>query len=250
MEFKAGQQIKAFNNEWIVLDPDYVFDCFADIDMWYSERNDDAILCLLNRVMTKLPIEEDDFSTYCRHQNKGIVSYLGLASGLLRENGAKDYGVDLDMTAADGSGWDKSVYEEKGFFLLTKDMYKKYRKYIPIFWDSAIWLATRRSYFYKDQYCCVYENGSLGSCDRHHECGIVPAIVLSKKSLIQHLENLRDKPIELGIHYDALTEYINNMTVVEDLEELNGTLENIVKQLKMIYNIRKEELEKKSESVE
>ena len=164
--YEAGQVIRGYGYEWIVLDPAF------------ETQGNVGILC----VMKDLYMDEVAFSTEEKnyYPDSDMPELMSALDAEISKKGGEWFAVTLDMTADDGTGWDKEPYEADGAFLLTADMYRKYRRCIEP--DGKYrWLATAYSFAegYKSARY-VYTDGSLSSNYAYIGYrGVSPAYVFS-----------------------------------------------------------------------
>lgn len=162
---EVGDTIKVFGYEWEVLDTEY------------ETLEGIGTLILMKDFLDKMVFDENSDNFY---PNSDVAAYLKKVSREYKEQGADFATVTLDMIADDGTGWDKGVYSTKGLFLLTENMYRKYRRYISNK-DDCWWLSTAYSFTfnYLDDAQIVSTDGSLYyNYVFHDDIGVCPACIL------------------------------------------------------------------------
>lgn len=176
---KNGDVISAFGYDWEILDMEY---------------KKDGILCLMKEPLTQMTFSKNEINpNYYPASN--IAAYLKELSKELKNKGAKFKKIKLDLTAEDGSGWEIDKFEVKGLFLLTTNMYRKYRKYIYnkgiCWWTSTAYsfIASNSNYVRR-----VHTDGSLDTShvfDGHY--GVAPAAVFKiedMNNIVEFSKNL------------------------------------------------------------
>ncbi len=166
---KNGEVITKYGEEWIVLDNEFKT---ADGKI--------GTLVLADDVWENRPFNEKGRNYY---PESTICKYLEEATQELI--GDEETGmVELSMIAEDGTGWEHEPYKTKGLFLLTTDLYRKYRRFIPKMSDWW-WLATAYSFFgskysgdsYRVRF--VRTDGTLFINSAYHgHTGVVPAFIV------------------------------------------------------------------------
>ena len=194
-QVKAGDTVKAYGYEFEVLDTEYETE----------DGNKKGILCLTKDIVKMMAFSEDNDNDYSKSDVKKYIEEL---TEELREKGAVIYPVRLDLTADDGTGWDKESLYVDGGFLLTGRMYQDYRRYIS---DKSDWwwLATAYSFSFGNPLNArlVSTVGALGTGSAYSgNNGVVPAYVFSflpdeKKAEIREI---REQISELVKRLDAM----------------------------------------------
>lgn len=166
---EPGSRIEKYGQKWIVLD-----------DKFKTADGKEGTLVLAADVWEELPYDEHGGnyypeSTICQYMKEATKELIGD-----EETGT----VELSMTAEDGTGWEHEPYKTKGLFLLTTDLYRKYRRFIPKMSDWW-WLATAYS-FYGSKHSgnsynvrLVYTDGTLYNYYAYSGYyGVVPALII------------------------------------------------------------------------
>lgn len=161
---KQGEVIKKFGREWVVLDTEY------------QTEEGAGVLLQATEIWTHRKFDED----HNYYPDSDIKRFLEACTRSLAED---NFGtVELSMLADDGTGWDESPCKVKGLFLLTEDMYREYRQWIPKLPDWW-WLSTADS-FYGNKYSgcshlvrLVNAGGSLSGSNAYRG-GVAPALIL------------------------------------------------------------------------
>ena len=187
---KAGDTVTAYGYEWEILDPGY-------------QCNDGpGILCLTKDIVRTMAFSEAGNNDYAKSD---IKKYLDeeFAPGLERQ-GAEFRTVELNLMADDGTGWDKGPLEVKGAFLLTDDLYRRYRRYIS---DKGDWWWTATAYSF-DCFGSHYTRhvDTDGSLNRYSGAnvhgGLAPACIFSclperTKDTAEEIEELKQRVAKL-----------------------------------------------------
>lgn len=132
-----------------------------------------GILCITAKIWKTLPFDKDGYNNFkkasiCNAVNCVFRSLLGdddlliYTMDLTADNGDKMYG-ECDVLAG----------------LLSADLYRKYRDYIPKY-DKWVWLCTP---WYCSSYACyardVNTDGTLNSSGTTGTGGVVPAVIFA-----------------------------------------------------------------------
>ena len=164
--YKAGDIIKVNGQKCTIL------------DMHYKNTDEiDKILCVCNDILCSMPMYKN-CNKSDNYKDSNIIKYLDKLTIEWEKEGVYFCETYLDMVADDGSGWDISPVYIKGFFLLTKDMYKKYRRYMPEY-NNPIWLSTKWSYNFATYFCFVGSGGNADYYNANNTYGLAPAFVLA-----------------------------------------------------------------------
>lgn len=161
---------------------------YGGLDCIVLDVEQDKILVLAKESIGNMPFDEGNSNnfpkgTLCKYLNGEFIKTL-------KANGADTSALiptTIDLTSDDGLK-DYGETTQK-IFLLTCDMYRKYRSIIPNL-DDWWWLATAYStesngYAYYARY--VYSAGSLGSYSAYYgDRGVRPAFYL-KSSILESL---------------------------------------------------------------
>ena len=161
-----SEVIKAYGYEWEILDKEY------------EAADGQGILCLMKEPMKTMAFSKDEDNYY---PDSDIAERVADFSKEIEGMGAQFRTVELDLTADDGTGWDKDKLKVKGAFLLTADMYRKYRRHISNK-DDWWWLATAYSFSsgYSRHARLVAADGTLDYNLAYYEhYGVAPACVFS-----------------------------------------------------------------------
>lgn len=166
---EPGSRIEKYGQEWTVLD-----------DRFKTADGKEGTLVLAADVWKKLPFDENGGnyypeSTICKYMKEATQELIGD-----KETGT----VELSMIAEDGTGWEHEPYRTSGLFLLTTEMYRKYRRYIPKM-SNWWWTATAHS-FYGSKHSGhsyyvrnVLTDGTLNFNDTYYGGnGVVPALII------------------------------------------------------------------------
>ena len=160
---------------------------YGGLDCIVLDVEQDKILVLAKESIGNMPFDEGNSNnfpkgTLCKYLNGEFIKTL-------KANGADTSALiptTIDLTSDDGLK-DYGETTQK-IFLLTCDMYRKYRSIIPNL-DDWWWLATAYStdYSYADGARNVYSDGSLDSDDAYYgNIGVRPAFYL-KSSILESL---------------------------------------------------------------
>ena len=161
---------------------------YGGLDCIVLDVEQDKILVLAKESIGNMPFDEGNSNnfpkgTLCKYLNGEFIKQL-------KANGADTSALiptTIDLTSDDGLK-DYGETTQK-IFLLTCDMYRKYRSVIPNL-DDWWWLATAYStesngYAYYARY--VYSGGSLSNNDAYNgNSGVRPAFYL-KSSILESL---------------------------------------------------------------
>lgn len=161
---------------------------YGGLDCIVLDVEQDKVLVLAKESIGNMPFDEGNSNnfpkgTLCKYLNNEFIKKL-------KANGADTSALvptTIDLTSDDGLK-DYGETTQK-IFLLTCDMYRKYRSVIPNL-DDWWWLATAystKSNGYADYARGVGSDGSLGSysaCNGY--CGVRPAFYL-KSSILESL---------------------------------------------------------------
>ena len=161
---------------------------YGGLDCIVLDVEQDRILVLAKESIGNMPFDEGNSNnfpkgTLCKYLNGEFIKKL-------KTNGADTSALiptTIDLTSDDGLK-DYGETTQK-IFLLTCDMYRKYRSIIPNL-DDWWWLATAYStesngYVYRARY--VYSDGSSGSLIAYYGyIGVRPAFYL-KSSILESL---------------------------------------------------------------
>lgn len=172
-----SELIEAYGYQWEILDKEY------------EAADGQGILCLMKEPMETMVFSKDEDNYY---PDSDIAERVADFSKEIEGMGAQFRTVELDLTADDGTGWDKNKLKVKGAFLLTADMYRKYRRHISNK-DDWWWLATAYSFSsgYSNSVRYVSTDGSLYSSSAYYGGhGVAPACVFS--FLPQHQQEDED----------------------------------------------------------
>lgn len=133
-----------------------------------------GILCITAEIWKKLPFDKDG----CNNFNKASIckALNNEFRPLLDDNDLLTY--QMDLTADNGDKAYGSLCVHAG--LLSADLYRKYRDYIPSY-DDWVWLCT-------PWYCSgfayivrlVNSEGALSNFDAHTALGVVPACIFKE----------------------------------------------------------------------
>ena len=157
---------------------------YGGLDCIVLDVEQDKILVLAKESIGNMPFDEGNSNnfpkgTLCKYLNGEFIKKL-------KANGADTSALiptTIDLTSDDGLK-DYGETTQK-IFLLTCDMYRKYRSVIPNL-DDWWWLATAystESNGYARSARVVYSDGSLyGSCAYNGYLGVRPAFYLILKS--------------------------------------------------------------------
>lgn len=199
-QIKAGDTVTAYGYDWEVLDPEY------------EGEDGPGILCLIKGLIRTMAFSEDGCNDYAKSD---IKKYLeDEFTPELEELGAEFRTAELDLTADDGTGWDKEPLEVKGAFLLTDDLYRRYRRYISNKEDWW-WTATAYSFISGSSYDVrsVTTDGSrYNSYARIGNYGLAPACIFSflpeqgTKDTAEEIVELKKRVTELEKRIKELEE--------------------------------------------
>ena len=168
-DFLCGSVVKIGEREYIVLE-----------HMGEGEEKRSAVI-------TKDFVKTMEFGNTGEYPGSKVDEYLRkeFYPELIRSVGkdnVKEFTIDL--MADDGTGEGKNhTYHVS---LLTTDLYRKYRKFLPAY-GKWWWLATRVSYDVKDCYRCVcgvYSNGILNWGGCVYSVGVRPFCILNSSILV------------------------------------------------------------------
>lgn len=161
---------------------------YGGLDCIVLDVEQDKILVLAKESIGNMPFDEGNSNnfpkgTLCKYLNGEFIKTL-------KANGADTSALiptTIDLTSDDGLK-DYGETTQK-IFLLTCDMYRKYRSIIPNL-DDWWWLATAystESNGYADSARAVYSDGSLGGIIAYGgDYGVRPAFYL-KSSILESL---------------------------------------------------------------
>ena len=188
---KAGDIVKAYGYEWEILDPEY------------KGKDGLGILCLTKNIIKNMAFSEDGCSDYAKSD---VRKYLANEfTPELARRGAEFKTIELDLTADDGTGWDKEPLKVKGAFLLTDDLYRRYRRYIS---NKEGWWWTATAYSFNSgnsryaRYVDIDGSRSGGGAFNGNN-GLVPACIFSflpeqrAKDTAEEIEELKKRAAEL-----------------------------------------------------
>lgn len=160
---------------------------FGGLDCIVLDVEKDKVLVLAKESIGNMPFDENNSNnfpngTLCKFLNEDFIKKL-------KKNGADVSAIiptTIDLTSDDGLK-DYGETTQK-VFLLTCDMYRKYRYIIPNL-DDWWWLATAYStesnYSNASRARFVYSDGSLGSINAYYgRRGVRPAFYL-KSSILE-----------------------------------------------------------------
>lgn len=166
---EPGSRIEKYGQEWIVLD-----------NRFKTADGKEGTLVLAADVWEELPFDENvgnyyPKSTICKYMKEATEELIGD-----EETGT----VELSMIAEDGTGWEHEPYRTSGLFLLTTEMYRKYRRFIPKM-SKWWWTATAYS-FYEAKHSgsshhvrYVLTDGTLYNNYAYYGYGgVVPALII------------------------------------------------------------------------
>jgi len=169
---KNGEVIEKYGKKWVVLDTE-----FKTAD----GRN--GILLLAADVWEYLPFDDVNSNYYPEtsiyYPETTICSYLKEETKSLigdEETGT----VELLMTAENTIGLENEPYKTNGLFLLTTELYRKYKRFIP---RMSYWWWTATAYS-GDAYHVwfVHTNGLLDYILAYRgDIGVVPALVIFRR---------------------------------------------------------------------
>ena len=161
---------------------------YGGLDCIVLDVEQDRILVLAKESIGNMPFDEGNSNnfpkgTLCKYLNGEFIKKL-------KANGADTSALiptTIDLTSDDGlKDYGKTTQK---IFLLTCDMYRKYRSVIPNL-DDWWWLATAystESNGYASNARCVYSDGSLDSSTADNgRNGVRPAFYL-KSSILESL---------------------------------------------------------------
>lgn len=154
---------------------------FGNLNCVVLEHFGDSILAISKKIIKNMAFNERGHNSF---NGSTLRSYLN--NHLI--NGLENYGVDInvlcefaiDLTCDDGDRGAGDSFNKVN--LLTCDMYRKYRRFIPML-DHWWWLATpysRKSTRYSSHVCFVDVDGTLNIADMRNGCGGVRPIFLFK----------------------------------------------------------------------
>jgi len=160
---------------------------YGGLDCIVLDVEQDKILVLAKESIGNMPFDEGNSNnfpkgTLCKYLNDEFIKKL-------KADGADTSALiptTIDLTSDDGLK-DYGETTQK-IFLLTCDMYRKYRSVIPNL-DDWWWLATAYSTDYSSAYIArvVYSDGSLSSYFAYNgDFGVRPAFYL-KSSILESL---------------------------------------------------------------
>lgn len=161
---------------------------YGGLDCIVLDVEQDKVLVLAKESIGNMPLDEGNSNnfpkgTLCKYLNNEFIKKL-------KANGADTSALvptTIDLTSDDGLK-DYGETTQK-IFLLTCDMYRKYRSVIPNL-DDWWWLATAystKSNGYARNARYVGSAGCLGSTDAYYgACGVRPAFYL-KSSILESL---------------------------------------------------------------
>ena len=159
---------------------------YGGLDYIVLDVEQDKILVLAKESIGDMPFDEGNSNnfpkgTLCKYLNDEFIKKL-------KANGADTSAIvptTINLTSDDGLK-DYGETTQK-IFLLTCDMYRKYRSVIPNL-DDWWWLATAystESNGYANSARAVYSDGSLGSYYAYYgRTGVRPALNLSSSLLV------------------------------------------------------------------
>lgn len=164
---RNGDVVEAYGFLWEILDLNY-----------QAEDGETGILCLMKEPVKEMAFSENNDNDY---ESSDVKGYLESLTAELCEKGASFRRTALSMAADDGTGWEREPLIVDGLFLLTADMYRKYRKYIGSK-KKRWWLASAYSFNSGYSYLVrlVDTDGTLGddgAC--YGDMGVSPACVFS-----------------------------------------------------------------------
>ena len=127
---KPGDRIERYGKKWIVLD-----------EKFKTADGRDGTLVIAEDVWEYIEFDESGKNYY---PESTICQYMKEETQKL---GDEETGtVELSMIAEDGTGWENEPYRTNGLFLLTTEMYRKYRRFIPKM-SQWWWIATAYSFY-------------------------------------------------------------------------------------------------------
>lgn len=133
-----------------------------------------GILCITAKIWKTLPFDKDGCNNF---EKASIFNALNNEfCSLLDDNDLLTY--KMDLTADNGDKAYGSLFVHVG--LLSADLYRKYRDYIPSY-DNWVWLCT--PWYCSDTANYVrYANtdGILDSCGAYYAFGVVPACIFAE----------------------------------------------------------------------
>ena len=142
-------------------------------------------MCVCKDIIHTMPMYADGCDPEESYEGSDVWAYLDDLSVSWRKSGIEFLYCEVDMLADDGTGWDEKPFIADGLFLLNKDMYRRYRRYID--WshnEDWMWLSTKFSYsrsanYYTAHYFCyVSTDGSASSSYSRYSNGLAPAFLL------------------------------------------------------------------------
>lgn len=165
---KQGDKIEKFGRKWVVLDTEY------------PVAEGTGVLLQATEIWTNHKFD----SKHNYYPESEVRRFLEECTQELAEEPGSFGTVKLSMLANDGTGWEEPDFEVKGLFLLTEDMYRKYKRWIPELEDWW-WLSTADTFYgsKRSGYSCsvrlVSTDGSLGSSSAYRgNYGLAPALIL------------------------------------------------------------------------
>ena len=166
---RPGDVLELYGRDWTVLDTDFPAD----------DGRRSGVLCLMREPLRRMRmgggrrIDYSDTDPAAWLEEQGLI-FKG-------DNALDGLWVALDLTADDGTYWNRMPYETDGFFLLTKELYRRYRREMEP--GEPFWLATKLSGSNdpEGRFCAVDFEGLPFYEKQDRELGVLPAFVFSKR---------------------------------------------------------------------
>lgn len=138
-----------------------------------------GILCMTSQVWNKTAFDENGCNDWRKSSARKLLNSKFL--DLLNKDDLLPY--TLDLTADNGD----TTYGECADYvgLLSCDLYRKYRKIVPLFnewmWTCTPWYCDTPNSGYADSVRRVSLDGTLGSNNVFHSNGITPVCIFKKE---------------------------------------------------------------------
>ena len=156
---------------------------YNDIEFVKLGDEQDGILCVTAQPWTSIPFDKAE------HNNFATSSVLDvLNSSFLSQLGDKDLLLyEIDLTADNGDRSYGSAFVQVG--LLSANLYRKYRDYIPQYTTSVMTCTPSYCGDTVDYIRCIGPGRVLADYTTGFDWGVVPAVIFSKNTVVR-LKNL------------------------------------------------------------
>ncbi len=148
---------------------------YKDIEFVRLGKEQDGILCITAKIWKTLPFDKDGCNNFKEASIRKVLTFDFCRS--LDYSDLLTYQMDLTADNGDKAYGSLCVYAG----LLSADLYRKYRDYIP-FYNNWVWLCKPRCYSgiaHRVRY--VNTDDTLDNIGVNYAFGVVPAVIFKER---------------------------------------------------------------------